>query len=55
MSKCQRCRQLPAIWALQYVGDDRPSVSLLGSHYRGFRVTKLCGACKDTVLQEAAK
>ena len=49
MRKCERCEQRPAEWALQYIGDDRPTFTTLGSHYRGFRLTKLCDLCKEAL------
>ena len=55
MRNCERCKEREAVFAVQYVGDDKPSVSLLGSHYRGFRVTRLCEECKDAILAEANK
>jgi hypothetical protein len=45
-AKCQNCHEHEAIWAMQFVGQDTPTYSRLGSHYRGFRVTKLCDECK---------
>lgn len=45
MSKCQICKQNEATWAMQFVGEDHPSFSFLGWHYRGFKVTKVCGDC----------
>ena len=47
MPRCQLCLQNEAMWAMQYVGDDKPTFTLLGSHYRGFRVVKVCDACKE--------
>ena len=47
MMKCQVCKRNEAIWAMQYIGEDRPTFSTLGSHYRGFKVTKVCDECKE--------
>jgi len=44
---CQICKAGEALWALQYVGENTPTFSTLGSHYRGFAVTKVCDGCKD--------
>ena len=45
--KCQVCKQNEAVWAMQYVASDVPSFTRLGSHYRGFHVTKVCDACRE--------
>lgn len=51
MSKCQVCKRQAAIWAMQYIASDEPSFYTLGSHIRGFKVTKVCDACKfDTQI-----
>ena len=47
--RCQVCHQNEAIWAMQYVGEDTPTFSTLGSHYRGFRVTKVCDGCREHI------
>jgi len=49
MSKCQLCKTDPAEWAMQYIGEDTPTFTTLGSHYRGFRVTKVCDHCKQSL------
>ena len=53
MKKCERCKRMnketigEALWAWQPFGpDEQPSYSLLGSHYRGFPVIKICDDCK---------
>lgn len=43
---CQICKNAPVEWAMQYVGETTPTYSTLGSHYRGFPVTKVCEGCK---------
>ena len=43
--KCQICRKREAEWAMQYIGEDTPTFSTLGSHYRGFKVVKVCDEC----------
>ena len=45
--KCQVCKQQEAVWAMQYIGEDVPSFYTLGSHIRGFRVTKVCDKCRE--------
>jgi len=47
---CQICDTNEAEWAMQYVASDRPSFSSLGSHYRGFPVTKVCDPCKEGII-----
>lgn len=47
MPKCQICHQNEAMWAMQYVASEIPSFTTLGSHYRGFHVTKVCDACRE--------
>ena len=46
MVKCQVCKEREAIWAMQYIGEDAPSFYTLGSHIRGFKVTKVCDKCR---------
>ncbi len=45
--KCQLCRQRPAEWAMQYLGEDRPTFYRLGWHARGFKVVKVCEQCRQ--------
>ena len=47
MARCQACKKRQAIYAAQFIGEDVPTFSLLGSHYRGFKVIKVCEVCKD--------
>jgi len=47
MTRCQACNKRQAIYAAQFIGEDVPTFSLLGSHYRGFKVIKVCEVCKD--------
>ena len=46
MPKCEMCRRAEALWAMQWVGGDGPEFTLLGSHYRGFSMTRVCDTCK---------
>lgn len=48
MVKCQKCQTGEAIWARQEVVTGRPCFTLLGSHYRGWTVIKVCDDCKNT-------
>lgn len=47
--KCQACKEQVAEWAWQPFGpsESPDSFALLGSHYRGFPVVKVCGSCKS--------
>ena len=47
--KCHACHQEEAQWAWQPFGPDETpdSFQLLGSHYRGFPVVKVCSTCKS--------
>lgn len=47
MAKCQVCKQNKAAWAAQFIEENIPTFSLLGSHYRGFAVVKVCDTCKE--------
>lgn len=51
MAKCQRCKTRPAVWAVQDIAGEI-AVSLLGNHYRGWRVVKLCDECKNVVQSD---
>jgi hypothetical protein len=52
---CDQCKERPAEWAVQYIAEDRPTVSTLGSHYRGFQVLRLCDKCKEDLVKQAAR
>lgn len=47
MATCQICKTNEAIWAAQYIEGDEPTFSFLGSHYRGFKMVKVCDECKE--------
>jgi hypothetical protein len=47
MIHCQVCKKREAIWATQFIGENIPTFSLLGSHVRGFSVVKVCDVCKE--------
>lgn len=53
--KCQVCKKAPAEWAWQPWGPDESPLSfaLLGSHYRGYPVVKVCGFCKREAIENA--
>ena len=50
---CQLCQANEATCAMQFIGEARPSFSWLGSHYRGFPVTKVCDDCAELALPAA--
>ena len=51
---CDRCKQAEAIYAVQYIGEDKPSFYTLGWHTRGFRiVARVCQACADKIKEES--
>ena len=52
MTKCQVCKARHAVWAMQYIAEDKPTFSTLGSHYRGFHVTKICDDCKESIQEK---
>lgn len=37
---------------MQTIGDDKPTVTTLGSHYRGYKVLRLCDQCKEDLLKQ---
>jgi len=49
--KCQLCRQRPAVHAMQYMdGPNKPPTFVRpGYHYRGWKVTKVCDECKQSI------
>jgi len=52
MTKCQECKKNEAEYAKQYIASDEPTYSTLGSHYRGFKVVKVCEDCKNASEQK---
>ena len=48
MVKCRICHENIALWAWQPFGPGKPSegFTLLGNHYRGYPVIKICESCK---------
>ncbi len=51
---CDECKQAEAIYAMQFVGEERPTFSRLGWHYRGFRIiAQVCGACSAKIENDA--
>lgn len=46
MIKCKICKKNEAVWAMQYIGENKPSFYTLGWHIRGFLVVKICDDCK---------
>ena len=45
---CIWCGEREATWAWQIIAGES-AMTLLGSHYRGFPMQKLCADCKDIV------
>ena len=47
--KCQACKEQEASWAWQPWGPSETpdSFMMLGSHYRGFPIVKVCASCKS--------
>jgi hypothetical protein len=53
---CTQCKERPAEWALQYIADDKPTFSTLGSHYRGWGIAgRLCEKCKEDLLKQVKR
>jgi len=52
---CQLCKIAYAGWAMQYMdGPDKPPICIaLGSHYRGYRVIKVCWECAQASKPQA--
>ncbi len=44
---CDRCHVREAVWAKQYIASDKPTYVLLGWHYRGFPLERLCIECME--------
>lgn len=56
--KCQICKTNPVEMAWQPFGPDedgRRALTMLGSHYRGFPVVKVCDSCADGVRDGAVE
>ena len=47
--KCEICKNETAIYAMQYIAEDKPSFYTLGYHIRGFWVVKICDTCKTDI------
>jgi hypothetical protein len=55
MAKCEICTQEEATLAWQPFGPDENALeafTLLGSHYRGFAVIKVCRLCCDDIQND---
>ena len=49
MRKCRYtkdCKNV-ATWAMQFIGEDKPTLYVLGWHARGFTVNPVCDECKE--------
>ncbi len=55
MTKCQECKNKEAVFAKQYIASDEPTYSTLGSHYRGFKVVKVCEDCANGITSPESK
>jgi len=55
--KCELCREREAVYAMQYISDIVPSLYTLGSHIRGFKITRVCAECgaEQKYVAEQAK
>ena len=53
--KCKVCKHAEAEWAWQPwgPGNSHLSFTVLGSHYRGFPVVKVCDFCKREAIENA--
>ena len=49
--KCQICKVGEAIFAMQHIAEETPTFTTLGSHYRGFKVTKTCDSCRKKIVE----
>ena len=52
MRKCATCKATIATWAWQPFGpgdDIQHTFAVIGAHYRGFPVIKICDACKKEI------
>lgn len=53
MRKCKSCGKGEAIYLLQYVASDKPSIYTPGNHIRGFRTIPICQECADRISSAA--
>ena len=55
--KCELCLEHEAVYAMQYISDIVPSLYTLGSHIRGFKITRVCAECgaEQKYVAEQAK
>ena len=55
--KCELCHEREAVYAMQYIADIVPSLYALGSHIRGFKITRVCPECgvEQKYVAEQAK
>jgi len=49
--KCQICKVGEALFAMQHIAEETPTFTTLGSHYRGFKVTKTCDSCRKKITE----
>jgi len=55
ITKCQVCKRNDAMLAAQKVAEDSFTFSMLGSHYRGFKVVKVCHYCANLNVEGIEK
>jgi len=51
-AKCQICKKNEAVYAMQYIAEEKPSFYRLGSHIRGFLVIKVCDNCRVKEIEK---
>jgi hypothetical protein len=53
MRKCKSCGKREAIYLVQYVASDKPSIYTPGYHIRGFSTLPVCQECADRIRAAA--
>ena len=55
--KCELCHEREAVYAMQYIAGITPNLYTLGSHVRGFQITRVCAECgaEQKYVAEQAK
>ena len=51
-TKCKICQTNGAEWAMQFIGENKPSFYAIGWHMRGFAVTKICEICRQEEIKK---
>lgn len=55
MVKCEVCDKAEAVYGVQFVSEPSPTFSLLGHHYRGCKMLKVCDQCRDAYVFSECK